>query len=91
MCKCKICFFEYTLRLAKGDPWGLGEESWFVVAGLPFAKMISLLCRGGFCQFPFHWIYYCHISISIGKETGEMQLCAFGDHFCKRIACYNKP
>ena len=28
------------LGLAKRDLWGLGAESWFVVASYPFAKMI---------------------------------------------------
>ena len=32
--------------------------------------------RGAFCQFPFQWIYYCHISKSTGKETGKTHLCA---------------
>ena len=30
----------YTLGLAKRDLWGLGAESWFVVASYVFAKMI---------------------------------------------------
>jgi hypothetical protein len=32
--------------------------------------------RGAFCQFPFRWIYYCHISKSTGKETDKTQFCA---------------
>ena len=32
--------------------------------------------RGAFCQFPFRWIYYCHISKSTGKESGKTNLCA---------------
>ena len=28
--------------------------------------------RGGFCQFPFQWIYY----YGSGKETGKKHLCA---------------
>ena len=31
-----------TIDLAKRDLWGLGAESWFVVASYAFAKMISL-------------------------------------------------
>ena len=38
-------FFEKAsiLGLAKRDLWGLGAESWFVVASYPFAKIISPL------------------------------------------------
>ena len=36
-------FFAYTLGLTKKDLWGLGAESWFVVASLPFARMIPPL------------------------------------------------
>ena len=32
--------------------------------------------RGAFCHFSFQWIYYCHSSKSIGKETGKKHLCA---------------
>ena len=32
--------------------------------------------RGAFCQFNFWWVYYCHKSKSIGKQTFEMHLCA---------------
>ena len=31
---------------------------------------------GAFWQFPFWWIYYCHISKSTGKETDKTHLCA---------------
>ena len=30
---------------------------------------LKTLYRGAFCQFPFQWIYYCHIGKYIGKET----------------------
>ena len=33
----------YTLGLEKRDLWGLGAESWFVVASYAFAKMIPPL------------------------------------------------
>ena len=33
-----------------------------------------ILHRGAFCQFRFWWIYYCHSSESIEKETGKMHL-----------------
>ena len=37
-------FVAYTeLGLAKRDLWGLGAESWFVVASYAFAKMILQL------------------------------------------------
>ena len=32
--------------------------------------------RGAFCQFTLQWIYYCHSSISTGKETDKTHLCA---------------
>ena len=33
-------FVKGTIGLAKRDIWGLGAESWFVVASYAFAKMI---------------------------------------------------
>ena len=35
--------------------------------------------RSAFCPFPFRWIYYCHSSKSIVKETGKMHFCAMYD------------
>ena len=35
--------------------------------------------RGAFCQFTLQWIYYCHSSISTGKETDKTHLCAAVD------------
>ena len=51
MCKRKICFLVYKLWLAKGDPWGLGAESWLVVAGLLFAKRSPHCTEVGFAGF----------------------------------------
>ena len=39
--KIRIC----RLGLAKRDLWGLGAESWFVVASYAFAKMITSYWR----------------------------------------------
>ena len=44
-----------TLGLAKRDLWGLGAESWFVVASLPFARMIPPLGFDIFLLFYRHW------------------------------------
>ena len=45
-----------------------------ILAGQPLPH--CPLHRGAFCQFPFQWIYYFHISKSTGKETDKMHLCA---------------
>ena len=42
---------------------------------IPYGHLPALH-RGAFCQFPFQWIYHCHSSKSIGKETGKTHLCA---------------
>ena len=42
--------------------------------------------RGGFCRFPFRWIYYCHRSKSTGKETGEMHLFDDASVFCDKFS-----
>ena len=36
----KPYYLVFILGLAKRDLWGLGAESWYVVASCPFAKMI---------------------------------------------------
>ena len=43
------------IGLAKRGLWGLGAESWFVVASLPFAKMIPPLGFDIFLLFYRHW------------------------------------
>ena len=55
------------------------------ILGLVLTIKITALHRGAFCQFSFWWIYYCHSSKSIGKETGKTQLCALWcDDHCAR-------
>ena len=39
-------------------------------------KLLCPIHRGGFCQFPFRWIYYCYSSKYTKKETGKTHLCA---------------
>ena len=41
-----------------------------------FSTFLDFFWSIQFCQFPFGWIYYCHSSKSIGKETGKTHLCA---------------
>ena len=51
--------------------WNISRRSEFLSHWLS-----GRLHRDAFCRFPFRWIYYCHSSKSIGKETGKMHLCA---------------
>ena len=46
---------------------------------------------GALCKFPFRWIYHCHSSKSIAKETGKMYLCAMYDFLgsFERV-CYSR-
>ena len=59
-------------------------------------KSHSTAHRGAFCQFPFRWIYYCHISKSTGKEIGKTHLCGLiccpvigqNSLFCHTLVCF---
>ena len=48
------------------------------------AKAVQTLHRGSFCQFPFRWIYYCHIIV---VNPPEKKLAKHTSVYC--LGCIN--
>ena len=56
--------------------WGLSDlDNLTYRDSVKTQREITILHRVTFCHLPFRWIYYCHSSKSIRKETGKTHLC----------------